>query len=206
MGDTAPLYVQGAVDAITGIRAGSVFAGARGQCLEDAGDGVNVHLGCGHKPWPGWLNIDGERAAGHADLVADLRALPLESGSVDRAVAVHVFEHFYEWEGRAVLTEWQRILKPGGTLILELPSMLKVMHYLKACLEQQQPFWMQMSWWALWGDPKYQDPAMCHKWGYTEVMLQRLLEDVGFTDVRIETPRYHVKQRDMRLVATKGAA
>lgn len=205
MGDTAPLYVQGSVDAITGIRAGEVFAGARGQCMEDPCDGVKVQLGCGHKPWDGWTNIDGERAAKSADVVSDLRSLPLETGSVDVAVAVHVFEHFYEWEGRAVLVEWQRILKPGGTLILELPSMLKVMYYLKACLEQQQPFWMQMSWWAMWGDPRYQDPAMCHKWGYTEVMIQKLLEEVGFINVRVEAPRYHVKQRDMRVVATKGA-
>lgn len=166
---------------------------------------MQVQLGCGHKPWDGWINVDGERAAKYADVIADLRSLPLATGSVDVAVAVHVIEHFYQWEVAEVLSEWKRILKPGGLLILELPSMDKVARYLKACLEQHQPFWAQMSWWALWGDPRYKDPAMCHKWGYTEPIMQKTLEDAGFSGVRFEEPRYHVKQRDMRVLATKGA-
>jgi predicted SAM-dependent methyltransferase len=165
---------------------------------------VRVQLGCGHKPWPGWINIDGERSARYADLVADLRSLPLATGGADVAVAIHVLEHFYEWEAHEVLREWKRILKPGGRLVLELPSMDKVMDYMRQCLAQNQAFAMPMTWWAMWGDPKYKDPAMCHKWGYTERLLRHVLEQAGFVNIRAEAPRYHVKQRDMRMIAEKG--
>lgn len=204
MGNPRSIFEHRAVDAITGVRAGTVYAGARGECLEDPCDGVKVQLGCGHKPWDGWINIDGERAAQYADHVADLRSLPLATGGANVAVAIHVLEHFYEWEVPEVLSEWKRILKPGGTLILELPSMDKVMQYMSACIAQRQPFNMAMTWWAMWGDPKYKDPAMCHKWGYTESLLRHVLQTAGFTNIHAAEPRYHVKQRDMRMVATKG--
>lgn len=124
---------------------------------------------------------------------------------MDLAVAVHVLEHFYEWEVPAVLAEWKRILKPGGTLVVELPSMDKVMRYMMRCITDQQPFSMPMTWWAMWGDPKYKDPAMCHKWGYTEGLLRHTLTQAGFINCQAAEPRYHVKQRDMRMTAEKGS-
>lgn len=201
MGAGEPAVVSGTIDTITGIRAGTVFSGARGECLEDALEGVKVQLGCGHKPWDGWINVDGPRAASHADLVADLREIPLESGIADVVAAIHVFEHFYQWETGAVLAEWKRLLKPGGKLILELPSFDKVVDYLTVCKAKGKPAWMQMAWWALWGDPRYKDPAMTHKWGYTEPLMRQTVEAAGFERVMIMEPRYHLKVRDMRVEA-----
>lgn len=204
MGTPESIFEQRAVDPITGIRTGEAYAGARGECLEDPCDGVTVQLGCGHKPWAGWINIDGERGSRYADLVADLKSIPLATGGADVAVAIHVLEHFYAWEVPEVLSEWKRILKPGGMLIVELPCMDKVIRYMSQCIAQQHAFAMPMTWWAMWGDPKYKDPAMCHKWGYTEGLLKYTLETAGFTNVQAADPRYHVKQRDMRMTAIKG--
>lgn len=47
------------------------------------------------------------------------QTLPLADGSVDRVIAVHVFEHLEDLP--AALTEVQRILKPGGTLKIVIP-------------------------------------------------------------------------------------
>lgn len=122
---------------------------------------------------------------------------------MDTAVAIHVLEHFYEWEAVPVLTEWRRILKPGGRLILELPCMDKVIAYFVTCARESKPVFAHMSWWALWGDPRYQSPEMMHKWGYSIEMLKAKLEAVGFGTITFETPRYHIQQRDMRVVAIK---
>lgn len=46
--------------------------------------------------------------------------LPFEDGSVDRVIATHVLEHVPD--PVAALTEWTRVLKPGGVLSLILPS------------------------------------------------------------------------------------
>lgn len=121
-------------------------------------------------------------------------------------MAIHVLEHFYEWEAVDVLKEWRRILKPGGQLIVELPCMDKVMDYLAKCATMKQPVFAQMSWWALWGDPRYKSVEMTHKWGYSTAMLQKALQQAGFTTVTLTEPRYHVKQRDMRAVALNSPA
>lgn len=204
MGGATPAGSERASDASTDLRPGAIFPGACGQCLEDDHPGVCIQLGCGHKPWNGWINVDGERASDRADVVSDLRRLPFADGYADVMVAIHVLEHFYEWEAADVLREWQRVLKPGGLLVLELPSMDKIIVYLIDCLQKQGgKINMQMSWWGMYGDPRYQDPVMVHRWGYTKQMLRSLLETVGFVSVQAEAPRYHVKMRDMRMTARK---
>lgn len=102
-----------------------------------------------------------------------------------------------------MLTEWQRVLKPGGQLILELPSMDKVLHYITRCLAEHVPVNLAFSWWAFWGDPKHRSVPMCHKWGYTYSSLQQLVAGVGFTRLQVERPQYHFAERDMRLTCYK---
>jgi predicted SAM-dependent methyltransferase len=113
------------------------------------------------------------------------------------------FEHFHAWEAPGLLTEWRRVLKPGGKLILELPCMDKVLNHLYQCMQANVPISPSMGWFVFWGDPKHHDPLMVHKWGYTKQMLHELLEAVGFRDIEFETPRYHFEMRDMRAVAYK---
>ena len=103
-----------------------------------------------------------------------------------------------------MLTEWKRVLAPGGQLILELPCMDKIFYYIHRAMTQRQPMEEFMSWFPIWGDPKYQDPKMCHKWGYTKNMLQELLDSVGFEAITLQPPRYHFPMRDMRAEAIKG--
>jgi len=132
-----------------------------------------------------------------------LEKLPFPDEYADTAIAIHVIEHFYYWDVHNVLLEWNRVLKAGGTLILELPCMNKIVKYMADCLEKNQDFNVQMTWLALWGDPRYKSVDMCHKWGYAKSQIMQELQLAGFTDVRFETPRYHVPNRDMRVVATK---
>jgi predicted SAM-dependent methyltransferase len=128
-------------------------------------------------------------------------ALPFESGTVDVMTAIHVIEHFYEWEAVEMLKEWRRVLKPTGLLVLELPCMDKVFRYIHDCMRSRTAFQVQMTWWAMWGDPRYKDPDMCHKYAYTQTMMKQTLEQAGFDHITIEEPRYHIPHRDMRLTA-----
>ena len=59
----------------------------------------------------------------HVDLVADVARLEMiPDQTADLIYASHVLEHFGRWEFRAVLSEWRRVLKPGGTLRLAVPD------------------------------------------------------------------------------------
>lgn len=181
---------------------GTVLAQNTGKCVEEPlqpGE-VALHIGCGRCYWNGWVNVDLDLTC---DEQWDIRKPPHPDNSVDRIAAIHVFEHLYRWEVEDALQEWKRVLKPGGSIVLELPSMDTVLAHIGARLRKGQAPAEFMSWLPLWGDPKYKDPAMCHKWGYFRRDMQLLLERAGFTNIQQEEARYHFPIRDMRVSATK---
>lgn len=161
--------------------------------------------------WPNWINIDqheenwvSKSKSGPPDVVADIsKTLPYPDNHADAACAVHVLEHFYQWDVHGILKEWLRVLKPGGKLILELPSMEKVFRYIANCMQQNIPLSVTFSTHPLWGDPKYHSVSMCHKWGYFYSDLRVELTKAGFTAIKADKPRYHFPERDMRVTAIK---
>ncbi|PIR87420.1 MAG: hypothetical protein COU11_00635 [Candidatus Harrisonbacteria bacterium CG10_big_fil_rev_8_21_14_0_10_49_15] len=88
---------------------------------------IRLHLGCGEKYLPGYINID-YPADQHsvmkvrADKYADLRELSYPDNSVDEVRSHHVFEHFNRAEALKMLSRWRRWLKPGGVLLIETPD------------------------------------------------------------------------------------
>lgn len=138
------------------------------------------------------------------DLVSDVRKLDaVESATADAVAAIHIVEHFYRWDVPDILEEWRRILKVGGKLILEVPCMDKVFGYVSGCLGRREGFSPFMTLWAMYGDPKYKEEAMMHKWGYFAEELLGLVKAAGFRDVHMTPPRYHYIFRDMRIEAIK---
>jgi ubiquinone/menaquinone biosynthesis C-methylase UbiE len=127
--------------------------------------------------------------------------IPTESA--DAVAAIHVLEHFYRWEAKPMLEEWKRILKPGGKMILELPCMDKIFLYIALAIQKDEPIMEFMTTNAMWGDPKYEDPLMCHRWGYFAGDLRKMLEEIGMRDIHVMPPRYHFAKRDMRVTAIK---
>jgi ubiquinone/menaquinone biosynthesis C-methylase UbiE len=158
------------------------------------------NLGSGCNPWPGWINVD---SADDADLKADVRALPVESDSADAVAAIHILEHLYEWEALPTVLEWKRILKPGGKMIIELPSMDKVCTYIAYCVARKEQMYGFMTQWAWYGDPKHKSAEMSHKWGWFQKSLHALLREAGMREIQFMSPHYHFEIRDMRVECIK---
>jgi SAM-dependent methyltransferase len=79
----------------------------------------NLHLGCGNKPLPDFINIDYYNGA-HADLIANLENdLPFSSDAVDFIYSDNVFEHIRNLLG--LVRECHRVLKKGGILAVKVP-------------------------------------------------------------------------------------
>lgn len=162
---------------------------------------VLLNLGCGNKILPKpWINVDqAPRNGKQPDFEADIRDLSMfENNYADAVMAVHVIEHFYQWEVQGVLKEWQRVLRPGGLIILECPDIIKAARHLLNSRPEN------LTLWPLYGDPGHKDPAMCHRWGYTPETLKQTLLDAGFINIEDEDAQYHMGPvRDMRLVGEK---
>jgi predicted SAM-dependent methyltransferase len=84
-----------------------------------------LNWGCGHRGEPGWINSDQKDGPG-IDLSCDIReGLPLDDDSMDYIVSIHALPEVPYTELVPVLQELRRVLKPGGTLRLALPDLLK---------------------------------------------------------------------------------
>lgn len=163
------------------------------------GESLKLNLGCGNKILPGYVNVDYKNpwAKKKPDLECDIRKLPYGNDSVDEILAVHVIEHFHLWEAPEVIEEWRRVLKPGGKLILECPCLNKILHFFNI-----QPIVYSHTMMGLYGDQKYQDPAMVHKWCYSKEHLTDLME-LFFRDVQFLPAQFHKPERDMRITGVK---
>ena len=83
----------------------------------------HLHLGCGPKYLPGFLNVDGN-PFNKIDLWLDVRnGLPFPSNSVNSIYSTHMFEHFYPDELTLLLQECVRVLKPGAGIRLIVPNL-----------------------------------------------------------------------------------
>ncbi len=170
-----------------------------------------LNLGCGDKILPGYINVDvaESRLDRKPDVLCDLHKLtPFEDDSVDEILSVHVVEHFWRWEVVDILREWARVLKPGGTMILECPNLIS------ACQElmQQQDAATgpgqegQRTMWVLYGDPAWKDPLMIHRWAYTPRSLGQIMFEAGLVNLRQEPAQFKLRDpRDMRVVGEKPA-
>ena len=76
-----------------------------------------------------YARLDGDpnhlptRRATVCDLVADITRLPYQSSSVDKVVAIQVFEHLPPADAMMALVHWRDILRYGRPLIISVPDM-----------------------------------------------------------------------------------
>jgi predicted SAM-dependent methyltransferase len=84
---------------------------------------LDLHMGCGPKYLPGFVNIDANPMR-KSDIWLDVRrGLPFASGSVDSIYSAHMIEHLYPDELERLLRECVRVLKAEGGMRIIVPSL-----------------------------------------------------------------------------------
>ncbi|RZS46921.1 methyltransferase family protein [Sphaerotilus mobilis] len=167
---------------------------------------IRLNLGCGAKIWPGFVNVDLDQnwSGLSPDVIADVTGpLPFPDGHADEVHAYHVLEHLPRWAVEDCLREWQRVLKPGGALVLEMPCLDKILAIFQHHIAQGTPAPMQLTLFGLFGDPGYRNEAMLHRWCYSKHELRKLLERVGLVSIVDELPRTHRPERDVRMIGRR---
>ena len=87
---------------------------------------MKLNLGCGRDrnnkfPTP-WINVDLDGDC--ADFYCDIKILPAEwSNKFEEVRVSHVLEHFFMDEFDSILSEWLRVLRPGGLLRIIVPDL-----------------------------------------------------------------------------------
>ncbi len=144
---------------------------------------IKLHLGCGKRIIPGYVNADIQGFPG-VNLICDLRNLPLRDGSVDLIYACAVIEHFGRREWKDVLAHWGAKLKRGGVLRLSTADF-------RAVVEQyaEQGNIGELLGCVVGGQ---KDDYDWHGMIFDFELMKQGLEEVGFRNVR----RYDCWQRE----------
>lgn len=158
---------------------------------------MKVHLGCGLKIMPGWINVD--IANFEADIIEDCILLnSIKDGIVDKIYCSHLIEHFNHSEIITALSNWYRILKPEGELIIRCPNMV---------------FWMN-KWLDMPDEVKYcsvvdrsffgpDTGPMAHKRLFSKGLLKIYLEKANFKVLEIKCVSSRSVELDKQLLAGK---
>jgi 2-polyprenyl-3-methyl-5-hydroxy-6-metoxy-1,4-benzoquinol methylase len=95
---------------------------------------------------------------------------PYDDGAFDVATCIELLEHLTPAEGRDLLVEAKRVIRPGGTLLLTTPDYGGAWPVLEWVLNRR-------------GDVSYEDQHITH---FTKSRLKLFLEQAGFEDVKVE--------------------
>jgi len=135
---------------------------------------LKLNVGCAWKKMDGYIGVD-IRKAKAADVVAPSWDLPYEDSVVDEVYTSHMMEHLKEEEVESTLTEFSRVLKPGGKLVIRVPD-FEV--YAALFLDRG---WNWKSTWGLRYIFGYQRrKADYHFTGWWKDRLRRILPNYGF--------------------------
>jgi predicted SAM-dependent methyltransferase len=146
-----------------------------------------LHLGCGSRRFPGWLNLDMNRKG---DITLDLRErLPFADGSARAVYSEHTLEHFYrEHDAPHLLAECRRVLAPGGLLRITVPDGETFLRYYTGALPPEEAEALRLS------HSRFRARRMDivnsgfrwkhqHHYMYDFETLADLLEEAGFANI-----------------------
>lgn len=159
------------------------------KIIELVGDGpVKLNLGCGQYKMDGYVNVD--KYDHRADLHMDISDLNFVENSVDEIIGIHIFEHLNPYKVSTYLSDWFKMLKPQGKLILEMPNIEDICKdFTNADKEKRKILTL-----CVYGaydtltEGKTDNITSPHLWGWYPDLLKEILEQVGFKDVKILSP------------------
>jgi predicted SAM-dependent methyltransferase len=136
---------------------------------------MRLNLGCGKQYREGFINIDAFDAT-VADTLMSVEDLAFPSNTVDAIEACQLIEHLGYLHTIYALAEWFRVLKPGGTLLIETPDLEAAMkQYLRGDHDAKKEI---VTW--IYG---VESPGMEHRLCFPKVLLTNLLKKSGFTKI-----------------------
>jgi SAM-dependent methyltransferase len=160
-----------------------------------AGEDLRLHLGCGGKHFDGYVNVD-LWITDATDVISDITSLPWPDNAANIIESYHVIEHISHKRIEKTLTDWHRVLKPGGKLVLECPHFdVAIREYLSGNESRLL---------NIFGRQRSEGDA--HLYGFNPERLIRLLSEVGFKDIKETAPQSSqtVDEPCFRLESKKG--
>ena len=138
-----------------------------------AGTGRALNVGTGGKDLVGWINLDETKPG---DVLARVPPFPFRDECFDEILMSHVVEHMTLDDGRALIKECHRILKPGGVVTVIVPDgKIISLAYLAGQLNNEKLNDLYVY--------SYCQESQ-HRWFYDRRTLNQLVAEAGFVGLR----------------------
>lgn len=145
----------------------------------DIGPGVNVQP---HEDSP-VIRLDNRHEI-RPTVMSDARSLPFSDGVFSVVYASHVLEHFHYRETYEVVTEWLRVLRPGGEFQLFVPNLEWIaMQILSGICDIHVLH-------SLYGGQFFKGDL--HQTGFTPTTLKELLDNFAWDSMHLRTFRNNI--------------
>lgn len=147
---------------------------------------IKLNVGCGEFKLDGYINID---KYVEADIKADSCSLPYKDNSVSEIVSSHHLEHLDIDEINKTLKEFYRILKPEGSLKLNVPNLdWCLRNFLEKNENEKWTFPLH----TIFGNQN--NKGEYHKTGFTKERIETLLKNESFNNIEIKDEWSHAQQ------------
>ena len=144
---------------------------------------MKLDIGCGRNKKADFLGVDCAVEV-RPDIVADMWSVPFDDDSVDEIFSTHALEHAYKGQVVPTLKEWERLLRPGGTIDLEVPDLIW------CCLNWLRHRTNDWHMDAIFGNQDHV-PGELHKTGFTPEIMHGYVAQTRLVVEREEVIRSH---------------
>lgn len=147
-----------------------------------------IEVGGGPHALPGHIHVDIDPGAHHLEAIAPAWELPFDDGWGESITAIHALEHVHPTKLVDTLTEWHRVLRPGGTVRVHVPNGPELMEaFVKAPVGEKWPIMGSLL--GMYCGPDSRDPRKLdwrsdHQMIFDFPLLEWALREGGFSDVR----------------------
>lgn len=167
---------------------------------------VRLNLGSGDSKLEGFISVDLYDET--ADVRADICELPFDNESIDEIVAYQVIEHLEYNKSQQMFDEMYRVLKPGGTAIVETPDIAVVARkILEEGLTDKWLYNLVGEYYRPWDKERYDDwehnAASIHRNPWTMERLTKFAFVAGFSQIDRREPDFYHYEENMSVRLTK---
>lgn len=167
---------------------------------------MKLNLGAGNTKLDGFISVDLYDT--EADVRADITELPFDNESVDAIVCYQVIEHVPYNKSQQMFEEMYRVLKPGGSAILETPDIDVVCRkILEDGLTDNWIYNLVGEYYRPWDKERYEDwemnAASIHRNPWNFARLEDYAHNAGFTLIERREPDFYPCEENLSVRLTK---
>ncbi len=111
---------------------------AKPNAAEKSADIPRLHLGCGKRSHPSWINADLLPVDIGVHRIDVTKPLPFKAASMETVYHAHLLEHLAPTAGRRFIEDCYRVLRPGGVLRVTVPDLEQIAREYLSCLESAE--------------------------------------------------------------------